>query len=135
MSQDQESGSYILAIDQGTTGTTTIVFDRFTNVVGRAYAPVRQVYPRPGWVEHDPVNIWDGVVASMRDALDRGDVRWDQIQAIGITNQRETTVLWDRKTGLPVHHAIVWQDRRTLDMCDKLRNEGIEGEIRSKTGL
>ncbi|HEX2909590.1 MAG TPA: glycerol kinase GlpK [Chloroflexia bacterium] len=132
---EAEEKSYILAIDQGTTGTTTIIFDRNTHIVGRAYAPIRQIYPRPGWVEHDPVDIWNGVVKSIQEALERGRVSPAQIAAIGITNQRETTVLWERETGNPVHNAIVWQDRRTTEMCERLRKDGLEGEIHAKTGL
>src|SRR5438552_3708101 len=109
MATEENSDTYILAIDQGTTGTTTIVFDREGNIKGRGYAPVRQIYPKPGWVEHDPVDIWDGVVSSLRDAVDRANIDLGQIEAIGIANQRETVVLWDRQTGLPVHNAIVWQ--------------------------
>ncbi len=131
----ETTDSYILAIDQGTTGTTSIVFDRQTNIIGRGYAPVRQIYPKPGWVEHDPVDIWDGVVSSIREAIERSKITFHQIASIGITNQRETVVLWERKTGQPVYNAIVWQCRRTTEMCEKLKDEGIEGEIRSKTGL
>lgn len=135
MAEAENTNTYILAIDQGTTGTTTIIFDRKTKIIGRGYAPVRQIYPRPGWVEHDPVEIWDGVVSSMLEALRRGGVTFSQIEAIGITNQRETVVLWERETGQPLHNAIVWQCRRTAEMCQRLREEGIEGEIKAKTGL
>ncbi len=126
---------YILAVDQGTTGSTVIIFDRETRIIGRAYAPVRQIYPKPGWVEHDPMDILDGVIAAIREAVSRAGIGFDRINAIGITNQRETVVLWDKETGDPVYNAIVWQCRRTAEMCGKLREEGIEGEIRAKTGL
>ena len=135
MAEGGNAATYILAIDQGTTGTTTIVFDKQANIISRGYAAVRQIYPRPGWVEHDPVDIWDGVVASIREAMDRGQLNFNQIEAIGIANQRETVVLWERATGQPVYNAIVWQCRRTAEMCEQLKEEGIEGEIRAKTGL
>ncbi len=135
MLESEAVDGYILAIDQGTTGTTTIIFDHEAHIIGRAYAPVRQIYPKPGWVEHDPVEIWDGVVSSMSQALAHAGIGYDRIAAIGITNQRETVVLWDRDTGSPIYNAIVWQCRRTTEMCEKLRQEGIEGEIRAKTGL
>ncbi|TVQ34014.1 MAG: glycerol kinase [Geminicoccaceae bacterium] len=128
--------SHVLAIDQGTTGTTVLVFDRAGNVAGRAYSEFTQHYPRPGWVEHDAQEIWEVtmrvVAAGLRDAkIGSGDVA-----AIGITNQRETVVLWDRRTGEPVHRAIVWQDRRTAGLCDALRaQDGVEAMIRAKTGL
>jgi glycerol kinase len=127
--------TYILAIDQGTTGTTIMIFDREANVLGRGYAPVQQIYPRPGWVEHNPVQIWQGVQSSIRDAMAQAGIGFDQIEAIGITNQRETVVVWDKNTGQPVYNAIVWQCRRTSDMCEQLRKEGLEGELRAKTGL
>lgn len=135
MAESETPDGYILAIDQGTTGTTVIIFDKEAHIIGRAYAPVRQIYPRPGWVEHDPVDIWDGTVIAIRDAMQRASLGFDRIAAIGITNQRETVVLWDKETGLPVYNAIVWQCRRTAEMCSRLREEGIEGEIRAKTGL
>ena len=127
--------SFILTIDQGTTGTTTLVFDKQANIMGRGYAPVQQIYPKPGWVEHDPVDIWDGVVASLKQAVAQAQITLGQIEAIGIANQRETVVLWERETGQPVYNAIVWQCRRTTEMCERLKEEGIEGEIRAKTGL
>ncbi len=130
-----DKATYIVAIDQGTTGTTTIVFDHDSSIIGRAYAPVRQIYPRPGLVEHDPVDIWNGVVASLNEAVNQAKIGYDQIAAVGITNQRETTVLWERSTGQPVHNAIVWQDRRTTAMCERLKGEGLELEIHEKTGL
>jgi glycerol kinase len=135
MTANENGDSFILAIDQGTTGTTTIVFDHATNIRGRAYSPVQQIYPQPGWVEHDPLDIWGGVVNSVREAIKSARISWQQIAAIGITNQRETVVVWDKATGEPVYNAIVWQCRRTAEMCARLREEGIDGEIRAKTGL
>ncbi len=126
---------YLLAIDQGTTGTTVMVFDDAGTVRGRAYSEFPQHYPQPGWVEHDPEDIWrvsrDLVSAACADAgIDVG-----ALAGIGITNQRETAVVWDRKTGEPIHRAIVWQDRRTADRCRKLEADGLSGMIRRKTGL
>jgi glycerol kinase len=125
----------VLAIDQGTTGTTVLVFDHAAAVRGRAYAEFTQHYPQPGWVEHDAGEIWRSVRRLVGAALADAAVRPDDVRAVGITNQRETTVLWDRETGDPVHHAIVWQDRRTAPLCEQLRAEGLEDEIRRRTGL
>lgn len=130
-----ESEGYIIGIDQGTTGTTCLVFDHENKVLGRSYAPVQQIYPKPGWVEHDPVDIWNGVVAAVKEAVTQAKISYNDVRAVGIANQRETVVVWDRETGQPVHNAIVWQCRRTTQMCQKLKQEGIEGEIREKTGL
>src|SRR5947209_903244 len=104
MAGENSAAKFILAIDQGTTGTTTILFDKETNIVGRAYSPVKQIYPRPGWVEHDPLDIWQGVLASAREAVLKANISFAQIEAIGITNQRETVVVWDKTTGKPVHN-------------------------------
>ncbi len=125
----------ILAIDQGTTGSTALVFDADGVVRGRGYAEFTQHYPKPGWVEHDPQEIWKVTKKVVARALRAAKVRPSGIAAIGITNQRETTVVWDRKTGEPVHNAIVWQDRRTAPICDKLKADGLEATIRRKTGL
>ncbi len=127
--------SHVLAIDQGTTGTTVMIFDGAGQVRGRGYSEVRQYYPRPGWVEHDPEEIWRVTRRVIGMALRRARLTASEITAIGITNQRETTVLWDRVTGKPVHRAIVWQDRRTAPICEALKAQGAEGEIRRKTGL
>jgi len=127
--------SHILAIDQGTTGTTGIVFDARGRVCGRGYSEFRQYYPRPGWVEHDPEEIWRVTQRVIGAALRAARLKPKDVAAIGITNQRETTVLWDRKTGKPLHRAIVWQDRRTAPRCEALRAEGTEAVIRAKTGL
>jgi glycerol kinase len=125
----------ILAIDQGTTGTTCIVFDERGRPVGRAYREFRQHFPRPGWVEHDAGEIWDVTRAVAREALDAAGARGRELAGIGITNQRETVVAWDRETGEPLHRAIVWQDRRTARRCDELRVAGHEPLVRARTGL
>jgi glycerol kinase len=121
----------ILAIDQGTSGTTCLIVDDGLRVRGRGLRPVRQHYPRPGWVEHDPEEIWQSVVAAAEQALTDARVRPAEVEAIGITNQRETTILWDRRSGEPVQRAIVWQDRRTAERCRELPTE----LIRARTGL
>jgi len=126
---------YILAIDQGTTGTTVLLVNEEGEVAESVYAELRQIYPRPGWVEHDPEEIWRSTARLIRDLLSRSQVSPSRIKAIGITNQRETTIVWGAKTGKPVHNAIVWQCRRTADICDQLREKGLEGKIRDKTGL
>jgi glycerol kinase len=125
----------VVAVDQGTTGSTVLVFDRAGRVVGRAYSEFRQHYPRPGWVEHDPEEIWRVTLRVLRQACRRARIGARDVVALGITNQRETTVLWDRRTGRPVHRAIVWQDRRTAAFCDELRASGVEDVVRRKTGL
>ena len=125
----------ILAIDQGTTGTTVLVLDRQARVVARAYEEIPQHYPKPGWVEHDPEEILAVTRWVIKRALDAGRIRSSRIQAIGITNQRETTILWDRATGRPVANAIVWQCRRTSALCDRLKATGYSRAFQSKTGL
>ncbi len=125
----------ILAIDQGTTGTTCLVFDAAAEPVGRAYREFRQHFPRPGWVEHDAAEIWDVTRAVAGEALDDAGAGAGDLQAIGITNQRETICVWDPKTGEPLHHALVWQDRRTAERCDALRAAGHEHLVRRHSGL
>jgi glycerol kinase len=125
----------ILAIDQGTTGTTCLVFDDDARLVGRAYREFAQHFPHPGWVEHDAEEIWDVSRAVAKDALDVARVGPGDVRAIGITNQRETVVCWDRRTGEPLHRAIVWQDRRTAARCEQLRRDGHEQRVRAQTGL
>ena len=127
--------TYLLAIDQGTTSTRAIVFDKAMRPVATAQEEFPQHYPNPGWVEHDPEDLWRTVVATMRAALAKAGVSAGQIAGIGITNQRETTVVWDRATGKPVHNAIVWQDRRTAPLCEALKAAGHEATITSRTGL
>ncbi|HYG86403.1 MAG TPA: glycerol kinase GlpK [Azospirillum sp.] len=127
--------SYVLAIDQGTTSTRAILFDRAGAPVATAQRELRQFYPADGRVEHDPEDIWHDTVAVMRGALEQAKVPAASVAAIGITNQRETTVLWDRKTGEAVHNAIVWQDRRTSDACRRLTAEGAESLVAERAGL
>ncbi|HRK95951.1 MAG TPA: glycerol kinase, partial [Rhodospirillales bacterium] len=126
---------FVLAIDQGTTGTTVLVFDHDGHVRGRHYAEITQHYPQPGWVEHDPAEIWSTSLEVIGGALTAAAIEATQVDAIGITNQRETTILWDRATGEPVHPAIVWQDRRTAGECEALRRRGLEAMVRERTGL
>src|ERR1043165_11025 len=126
---------YVLAIDQGTTGTKVIVFDHEGEVKSLAYSEFTQHYPKPGWVEHDAEEIWAVSHNLIREALDKADIRPSEIKAIGITNQRETSVMWERATGRAVSRAIVWQDRRTASICDELKARGLEETFRRKTGL
>ncbi len=125
----------ILAIDQGTTGTTCLVFDDAAQPIGRAYREFQQHFPRPGWVEHDAAEIWDVTRAVALEALEDADLGDGDLQAIGITNQRETVCVWDPDSGEPLHHALVWQDRRTSKRCDALRRAGHEALVRTRTGL
>jgi glycerol kinase len=127
--------SFVLAIDQGTTSSRAMVFRADLSVAGIAQAEFPQHFPASGWVEHDPEDIWNSTVATCRDALKKANVTPKDVAAIGITNQRETVVVWDRATGRAIHRAIVWQDRRTADFCAKLKNEGHEPAITAKTGL
>jgi glycerol kinase len=126
---------HVIAIDQGTTGSTVLILDETLRLVGRGYREFAQHYPEPGWVEHDPNEIWASVLDALAQALGQAEVPPASIAAIGITNQRETTVVWDRKTGKAVHRAIVWQDRRTADACAKLKAAGHEANVRARTGL
>ena len=126
---------YILALDQGTTSSRAIVFDRSGAIVATAQQEFRQIFPKPGWVEHDANEIWASQSAVAAAALQKAGLAATDIAAIGITNQRETTVVWDRQTGQPIHHAIVWQDRRTAGTCDRLKKAGKAAMIRRKTGL
>jgi len=127
--------SHILVVDQGTTSTRSIVFDDQARRVAIAQAEFAQHYPAPGWVEHDPEDIWRDVLATARSAIDASGVGASGIAAIGITNQRETAVIWDRATGAPIHNAIVWQDRRGVEACRRLKADGVEELIRDRTGL
>ena len=127
--------SYILALDQGTTSSRAILFDKLGSIVGVSQLEFTQYFPKPGWVEHDAGEIWNTQLQVARDVLKKCQVKADQIRGIGITNQRETTLIWDRKTGKPIHHAIVWQDRRTADLCDALKAQGLENYVRENTGL
>ena len=127
--------TYLLALDQGTSSSRSIVFDLHGHVVGSAQQELTQIYPQPGWVEHDPMEIWRTQLDTARAALARAGLQASAIHAIGITNQRETTVLWNRKTGQPLHHAIVWQDRRGEPACAELRAAGHGALIQDRTGL
>lgn len=129
--QDQ----FVLALDQGTTSSRAILFNRSGDIVSLAQKEFRQIYPQPGWVEHDPQEIWGGQVGVAAEAVAKAGIDGRSIAAIGITNQRETTIVWDRETGHPVYNAIVWQDRRTAEFCDELKARGLGELIRSKTGL
>jgi glycerol kinase len=129
------SGSLILAIDQGTTSTRAIVFDEGAEPLGTAQLELRQIFPRPGWVEHDPTEIADSAIEVGRRALKAARVSADDVAALGITNQGETTILWEAATGRPLSNAIVWQDRRTVDFCNELSDAGLADEIWSRTGL
>jgi len=127
--------AHILALDQGTSSSRSIVFDEQGRIVAMAQREFRQIFPRPGWVEHDPLEIWDTQLATAHEALAKAGLQATDIGAIGITNQRETTLLWNRRTGLPVHNAIVWQDRRTEPFCAQLRAKGLEPMVQRSTGL
>ena len=126
---------YIVALDQGTTSSRAIVFDRAQNIVAVAQKEFPQIYPRSGWVEHDPMELYSGQYGVMMEAIVRGGIDPAEIAAIGITNQRETTVVWEKATGKPIYNVIVWQCRRTAELCDRLRAEGWEPYIKEKTGL
>jgi glycerol kinase len=127
--------TYVGAIDQGTTGTRFMVFDHAGQVVANAYEKHEQIYPEPGWVEHDPMEIWENTKAVVQEGLSRNDLDAEQLEALGITNQRETTIVWDAETGKPVHNALVWQDRRTTDRVEEIQEDGKVEWIREKTGL
>ncbi len=126
---------YILALDQGTTSSRAILFNKAGAVVGVAQKEFPQLFPKPGWVEHDPAAIWSSQWEVAQSVIEKVGAAPTDIAGIGITNQRETTIVWDRKTGQPIHHAIVWQDRRTAPLCDALRRRGLAPKIRQKTGL
>jgi glycerol kinase len=126
---------FILALDQGTTSSRAIVFDQHGIPVATAQKEFNQIYPQPGWVEHDPEEIWSTQAGVALEAMTKAGHESSGIAAIGITNQRETTIVWDRKTGKPVYNAIVWQDRRTAGLCDQLKNDGLSNKILDKTGL
>jgi len=127
--------TYVLALDQGTTSSRAILFDQNGQIAAVAQEEFRQIYPRPGWVEHDPQDIWNSQLRVAKAALNQKQLQSGDVAAIGITNQRETTLIWDRKTGEPVYHAIVWQCRRTADFCEALKKEGFDRVILEKTGL
>jgi len=126
---------YIMALDQGTTSSRSMIFDKRGNIISVAQKEFRQIFPQPGWVEHDADEIWSTQIGTMAEAVAKADINMKQIAAIGITNQRETTVVWERSTGKPVSNAIVWQDRRTAAFCDELKAAKLGGLINQKTGL
>ena len=126
---------YILAIDQGTTSSRAILFDRHSHIIASAQREIPQIFPHPGWVEQDANDIWFSVLSVVLEVAASARVNANQIRAIGITNQRETTVIWDKTTGNPIYHAIVWQSRQTEDICETLKKSGMEERIRNKTGL
>ena len=127
--------SNIIAIDQGTTSSRTIIFDDRGSVISHAQKEFQQFYPKNGWVEHDLDEIWKTQVETVLEAFNSSGLKTSDIASIGITNQRETLAVWERKTGNPLHKAIVWQDRRTANLISKIKNEKMEKEIRNKTGL
>ncbi len=129
------SPKYILAIDQGTTSSRAILFDHAGNIASVTQKEFKQIYPKPGWVEHDPLEIWSSQSSSVAEVIAKANVGSDAIAAVGVTNQRETTVMWDSETGVPVYNAIVWQDRRTADYCAGLKKQGVEALVTKKTGL
>ena len=126
---------YIMALDQGTTGSRAIIFNHNGTIVSTASKEFKQIYPKPGWVEHNPIEIWSSQIEVAKTALDKAGLEAVDIAAIGITNQRETTIVWDKKTGKPVYNAIVWQCRRTAPICDQLKKKGLAETIQKKTGL
>ena len=131
----QSRGGYILSIDQGTTGTTAILVDASGRVLWRVSREIAQIYPRPGWVEHDPAELFESCLEVVDELLEETETGPRQIEALGITNQRETTVVWERETGRPVANAVVWQCRRTAALCDAMRARGLESTVRERTGL
>ncbi len=129
------SSHYILALDQGTTSSRSMLFDKQGNIISVAQKEFKQIFPQPGWVEHDANEIWSTQFGTMAEAVAKAHINMKQVAGIGITNQRETTVVWDRKTSQPIYHAIVWQDRRTAAYCDELKTANHDGTIQEKTGL
>ena len=117
---------YLIAIDQGTSSSRAAIFDRRASLISISQEEFTQIYPKSGWVEHNPEDIWNSVVNVTKDVLSKAKINQNDIKAIGITNQRETTLIWDRETGDPIHNAIVWQDRRTTSICKELRDNGLE---------
>ncbi len=126
---------YIVALDQGTTSSRTVILDHDANIISASQREFQQIYPKAGWVEHDPMEIWASQSSTLTEALSRADINSDQIAAIGITNQRETVVVWDRETGKPIYNAIVWQCRRTAEICEQLKRDGMAEYVRHTTGL
>ena len=129
------SKRFIMAIDQGTTGTRVALFDELGNMHSTAYREIRQIFQHPGWVEHDAKEYWDTTILCAAEAMQCGNTNASEIAAIGITCQRETTVMWDKDTGEPVYNAIVWQSRQTAQICEELKAKGLDPYVREKTGL
>ena len=127
--------AYILALDQGTTSSRSILFGKDGNIVAHGQREFQQIYPQGGWVEHDPFDILSSQMSSVAEVLGKAGIRPRDLAAVGITNQRETTIVWERDTGKPVYNAIVWQDRRTAERCQQMKNDGKEETVRQKTGL
>ena len=127
---------YIISLDQGTTSSRAIVFDREKKeIISMKSKPLQQIYPNPGWVEHDPEEIWTGQLEVMRDAVRDSLIKLEDIACVGITNQRETVVVWDKSTGKPIHNAIVWQCRRTAAICSELKDKGLKKIIQEKNAI
>ena len=129
------SSHFILALDQGTTSSRSMIFDKNGNILATAQKEFRQIFPKAGWVEHDAEEIWSSQYGTMAEAIAKAGITMTQIAGIGITNQRETTVVWERHSGKPIYNAIVWQDRRTANYCEKLKADGLSKPIQEKTGL
>lgn len=126
---------YIVALDQGTTSSRAVILDHDANIVSSSQREFTQIYPKAGWVEHDPMEIWATQSSTLVEALAKAGIRSDELAGIGITNQRETTIVWNKETGKPVYNAIVWQCRRTADICEDLKARGLEDYVRDNTGL
>ncbi|MDT3495796.1 FGGY family carbohydrate kinase, partial [Bacillus toyonensis] len=126
---------YILSLDQGTTSSRAILFNKAGEIVHSAQKEFTQHFPKPGWVEHNAQEIWGSILAVIATCLSEADVKPEQIAGIGITNQRETAVVWDKTTGKPIYNAIVWQSRQTMEICDELKEKGYSEMVREKTGL
>jgi glycerol kinase len=126
---------YILSLDQGTTSSRAAIFNKQGKLVSLAQKEIKQIYPKSGWVEHNPREIWASQSGVMREAIESAGIDIKEVEAIGITNQRETTIVWDKKTGKPIYNAIVWQCRRTAKMCEDIREQGYQDYIRKTTGL
>ena len=135
MKTSDTTQKYIVALDQGTTSSRAIVFDHAQNIVAIGQKEFSQIYPEPGWVEHDPMEIWATQYGVLQEALIKAGITMADVAGIGITNQRETTIVWEKDTGKPIYNAIVWQCRRTADLCDTLKEEGWAEYIQSTTGL
>ncbi len=129
------ASQYIIALDQGTTSSRSIVFDTDGQIIATVQKEFKQIFPQPGWVEHDPDEIWESQYATLLEVIEKAAVKPENIKAIGITNQRETTIIWDKHTGKPIHNAIVWQDRRTAAICETLKTAGLEPYVAENTGL